>query len=72
MDTICNSSLIQSYSYDQDQSELIVTFKSNQQTWRYSKVYKSEVDSIFATPSSIGTRFHQVIKKSGRQAERVQ
>lgn len=60
---VTNSSLIQSYTYDQESKTLSIVYKSNGAQWDYKGVPPSVVDSVFNSSGSIGTKFHSLIKR---------
>lgn len=59
---VVNSSLVASYSYDDVNYTLDITYKSNNHVWRYSPIYPNVFASVFNENGSIGSKVLKQIK----------
>jgi hypothetical protein len=63
------SSLLDTYTYNNQTLELEVTFKSGD-SWVYKNVDPGTISKVFDSPGSIGSKFVKLIKHGKYQASK--
>jgi KTSC domain len=64
-----SSKLIDTYSYNDQERQLSITFKNGGQTYIYKNVPRDVIDKVFNSPGSTGSKFIKLVKRKYQGTE---